>query len=387
MAVRVLIIGGYGKLGSCIARQLVQEEDTQLIIAGRDLRRAEAMAVQLSQLQLNQTYRVKAEYLDIDRGVSEKLFEMKPALVIHTAGPFREQGYQVASACMEIGAHYIDLATDPGFVDGMMGLRNSADDKGVLIVSGASAKPCLPVAVIDQFQRKFKELQRVEYRHSKSLSSLSGTATIADLLGQLGEAIDVLSEGQTRTVYGWQQWRWLRSRGQGLRLLANSSPTLAAVFPTRYPSLSSCRFFEGVESKSLQILFWLLSWPGRINLLRHVEKAAPLFRQLVAALQRFDSATDIFAVQLTGISLDSVAQSEASEELEGIEEITTLSIVVQAKAGAGIDLQCMPAILLARKLLHGKLRQTGVVSCAGMITLREYKDACEGLEISWKAGA
>lgn len=381
MAIRVLIIGGYGRLGSCIARQLVQEEDTQLIIAGRDLRRAEAMAAELSQLQLNQAYRVKAEYLDIDRGVSERLFEIKPTLVIHTAGPFREQGYQVASACMEIGAHYIDLATDPGFVDGMMGLRNSADDKGVLIVSGASAKPCLPVAVSDQFQRKFKELQRLEYKHSKSLSSIQGTATIADLLGQLGQEINVLVDTEIRTVYGWQQWRWLRSKGEGLRLLASSSPTLAAVFPARFSSLATCRFYEGVESKSLQLLFWLLSWPGRINLLRHVEKAAPLFRRLVSALQRFDSATDIYAIQLSGLSHDSM------QELEDVQEFTTLSIVVQAKEGDGLYLQCMPAILLARKLLHGELSQRGVISCAGLVTLREYKDACEGLNISWKAGA
>lgn len=381
MAMRVLIIGGYGNLGSCIARQLVQEEDAQLIIAGRDLRQAETMAAMLNQLQLNQTHRVRAEHLDIDHGVSERLFEIKPMVVIHAAGPFRDQGYQVASACMEIGAHYIDLATDSGFVGGMVGLRNTADDKGVLLVSGATAKPCLVAAVIQQFQRKFAELQEVDYCHSKSLSSVRGTASVADLLGQAGAPVGILVDGEVKTVYGMQGFRWLLAKKAGLRILGNTTATQPGVFPQRFPTLTDCRLYEGVELKPLQLSLWLLSWLGRVEKLRHFEKAAPLLARVLGLLKRFDSAADIYTFCLTGRPAE-----PAGEDDEPLDEIS-IKLEIRCSKGDGVYIQCIPAILLTRKLLHGDISEAGVLSAAGLVTLKEYIDATSELNIAWKAGS
>lgn len=399
---RVLIIGGYGQLGSCIAHQLAHEEDIQLIIAGRHRHRAEALAVALNQTQLTQSHRVRAEALDIDSNVAEKLFELKPALVIHTAGPFREQGYQVASACMEIGAHYIDLATDPGFVGGMVGLRNSANDKNVLIVSGASAKPCLVFAVLQQFHRKFAELQQVEYRHSRALVGLRGQASVADLLGQNGGPIDVLRDGAVATEYAGQRWRLLPAKGFGTRWLTNSTGTLPHAVADRFRSLGDCRFFEGVDLKPLQVKLWLLSWPVRLKLLPHPEKLAAVVRRLLVPFMRFDRGVDIYRISMRGMGKEAApaagnnapnaAEDKAADggaepdELE-LDPQLTMSLEIHGKSGDGLYLQCIPAILLTRKILHGQLEQVGVVSCAGLISLKEYVDACKERDIVWKASA
>lgn len=365
MSMRILIIGGYGVLGSCIARHLAPHEDFQLIIAGRNRQRAEAMAK-----SLGSQARARAECLDINSGISEKLFELKPVVVIHTAGPFRDQGYQVASACMEIGAHYIDLATDPGFVGGVAGLRNTANDKNVLMISGASASPCLIAAMIDQCQKKFKLLDTVESYHSKSLTSLHGLASAADLLGQLGHEFGVLVDSQAPTVYGWQRCRLLPSKLSGRRLVGSNAGTIPSAFLSRFPSLSTCQFFEGVDVKLLHLALWLLSWGGRFRRFRHFDITARLLQRAIMFLDRFSPSVDVFYLRLTGQGLNDQAQA--------------LSFEVVAKSGHGIDLQCLPAVILTRKLLHGELQQSGVVPCVGLVSLKEYIDECANLEISWK---
>ena len=48
MQTRILILGGYGHTGFLIARLLLQESDIQLVIAGRNLSRAQKASDQLN---------------------------------------------------------------------------------------------------------------------------------------------------------------------------------------------------------------------------------------------------------------------------------------------------------------------------------------------------
>ena len=53
---RVLIIGGYGNFGSYISKRLAEENNLQIIIAGRTLSKAQAFAKEIN---------AKAELIDI----------------------------------------------------------------------------------------------------------------------------------------------------------------------------------------------------------------------------------------------------------------------------------------------------------------------------------
>lgn len=53
---------------------------------------------------------------DIKQDITQALIHIIPNIVIHTSGPFQEQGYDVAQACIQQGIHYIDLADGRSFV-------------------------------------------------------------------------------------------------------------------------------------------------------------------------------------------------------------------------------------------------------------------------------
>jgi len=95
---RVAIIGGYGNFGRHVAARLADQQDIQLIIAGRNLAKAQSFAVSLKAVN-------PAEAAAYDmHGQAEALQALRPDLVINMAGPYHGQGYRVAEAAIEAGA-------------------------------------------------------------------------------------------------------------------------------------------------------------------------------------------------------------------------------------------------------------------------------------------
>ncbi len=92
LKIKVLLIGGYGNFGKHIAKCLAQEKNIELIIAGRNLSKAEEFAK-----SLNAINPAKAAKLDIDNNILESLSQINPNLVIHTSGPYQEQSYKGSS--------------------------------------------------------------------------------------------------------------------------------------------------------------------------------------------------------------------------------------------------------------------------------------------------
>src|SRR6266852_2198310 len=96
---RVIVLGGTGNCGARIVRALRDDPAIELLVAGR--RGASVPGAE----------KVKAVVLDIaEMDLAARLRDLSPGLVIHCVGPYQGQDYRVASAALEAGAHYLDLA-------------------------------------------------------------------------------------------------------------------------------------------------------------------------------------------------------------------------------------------------------------------------------------
>ncbi|MEG0186962.1 MAG: saccharopine dehydrogenase NADP-binding domain-containing protein, partial [Stenotrophomonas sp.] len=108
---RVLVLGGYGHFGARIVRALAITPGIKVIAAGRNPAQAAANlpGVDLATIELCRLDTAAPDF-------EAQLANTRAALVIHTAGPFQGQGYDVAQACLRAGMHYIDLADGRDFV-------------------------------------------------------------------------------------------------------------------------------------------------------------------------------------------------------------------------------------------------------------------------------
>ena len=358
---RVLIIGGYGNFGSFISRSLAKENNIQLIVAGRSLDKAKLLA---------STINAEAAVVDIHDNLVAKLQEITPDIVIHTSGPFQEQGYEVAEACIACGADYIDLADGREFVAGINILDEKAKQAGVLVVSGASSVPCLTSALIDDYQHQFETLSSVDYGITTAQKTTRGLATTAAILGYTGKPFKTLLKGEQKAVYGWQSMYGRRFAGLGWRLLGNCDVPDLALFPDRYPDLKTIRFYAGLELPFIHVTLWALSWLVRTGLVKSLEPSA-------AVLLKLSFLFDWLGSSNSGFYMDLAGHDEAGND-------KTIHFELIARKGDGPYIPCMPAILLAKKLAIGECGDNGAKPCVGLVDIKEYLGALEALNIEWK---
>ena len=357
---RILIIGGYGNFGSFISRSLAKLDNIMLVIAGRSLSKALSLAEEIN---------AEAAVIDIYDNVEARLREIKPDVVIHTSGPFQSQGYNVAKACIECCAHYIDLADGREFVSGISALDEKANKAGVLVVSGASSVPCLTSALIDHYRGEFETVEHLDYGITTAQKTARGVATTAAILIYTGKSFRTLVDGEEQDVYGWQGLRARKYPSLGWRLLGNCDVPDLALFPKRYPELKTIRFYAGLELPFIHVTLWALSWLVRIGLVKSLEPLAPL-------LLKLSFLFDWFGSKNSGFHMDLVGRDE-----QGINKSIRFEMV--ASSGDGPFIPCMPAILLAKKLANNEIKDRGATPCFGIITIKEYLDALENLDITW----
>lgn len=369
MSKRILVIGGYGNFGQLISRRLAREADVQILIAGRNLAQAQALATTLN-TTLPPPNPVLAVQLDIRSNLDAVLQQQQPFAVIHTSGPFQSQGYDVAEACIRRGCHYIDLADAREFVHGIHALDQAAKAGGVLVCSGASSVPTLTSAIIDRYLHEFSRLLSADYAISTAQKTSRGLATTAAVLSYAGKPFTTLNDGEMKPVHGWLDLRLRNFFGLGKRLLGNCDVPDLDLFPQRYPSLISVRFQAGLELKGVHAVLFGLSWLVRLGLLRSLQPLASTLLKISQLLDPLGSDESGFYMELRGLDHNSQPKQIRFDLL--------------ARRGDGMYIPCVPSILMALKLARGEIMATGAQPSMGFISLEEYLELLGEFAVEWR---
>lgn len=360
----VLVLGGYGNFGRIIARKLLQIPGIRVTIAGRRLALARVVAQELG---------CAAAAIDCNAiDLPALLRTIGADLLISTAGPFQGQDYHVARAALAADLHYIDIADARRFVCGITTLDAEARSRRRLVVSGASSVPALSGAVLDALAPQFSQLESVDFAISSS-EKVPGVATLAAVLGYCGRPLPQWQGGQWRTVYGWQDMRRYGGRRLGRRWLGNCDIPDLELLPARYPSLQQVRFGAGTGLRLTQWGTWAFSWLVRAGWIKHpIDWAAPL-QQAGQCLEWLGNGRSGMFVRVSGRDPQGQAIQRCWEIL--------------ANQNDGINIPCMAAVALVRKLHRGNLLdeqqqpRSGALPCLGLLTLNEYLWELDGLAV------
>lgn len=359
MVSRVLVIGGYGNFGGHIARSLAGDAAIRLLIGGRSLARAQAYATPLGG---------EGFALDIHGDIAARLRAIRPDIVIHATGPFQGQDYRVARAAIGCGAHYLDLADARDFVAGIGALDADARAAGVAAVAGASSVPCLTAAIIDAYRPQFAHLRSICCGISAGEQGARGLATAAAVLGYAGKPFLAWKRGAPARVFGWQGLHAVRYPELGLGLFGNCDVPDLALFPARYPGLDELRFAAGHQIKLLHLGTWAMSWAVRLGLVRNLAPHAGKLLGLGRAFDRLGTGRSGLHMILTGTGPDGNPHE--------------VRFFLIARSGDGPNIPCVPAILLARRLARGGAVAPGARPCLDLVTLPEFLEALNGLDVS-----
>jgi saccharopine dehydrogenase-like NADP-dependent oxidoreductase len=355
---KVMILGGYGNFGKRIVEGLYDLPDLQLIIAGRNIGKAQRL---VSELEQQSVATLEPFALDIATDDLESLLrEQGVDVVIHTAGPFQGQSYHVPRAAISAGAHYLDLSDDRRFVCDISELDSLARAKQVLAVSGASSVPGLSSAVIDRYQKEFEHIDKIEISIAPGNRAERGEATVKGILSYTGRPFEVFSTAGWRKVYGWMNPRRVDFGEQvGPRWLANVDVPDLELFPSHYGVRSEVRFQAGLELTMLHFAMFAMACLARIRLVRNW---APLSKPVLGLSKLFQNSGSPHGAMR--VSICGEGKSSSKKELQWF---------LYAPDAVGPYIPTVSTVIIARKLLSGEIGRVGAMPCIGLYSLEDFE--------------
>lgn len=330
-----LVLGGYGNFGARISRALAQDASIALQVAGRDGAKAATFAERLGGAARGVA--IDAE----DTGLAARLRELRVGLVIHTAGPFQQQGYGVARACAAAGAHYVDLADGRRFVcDFAPALHAAFEATGRVAISGASTVPALSSAVVMQLTRGWQHIDAIDICIAPAQTAPRGLATLRGVLDYCGADITVWEDGRWQTRRGWADPLPVRFRRLRPRLGALCDIPDLELFPQHFGVRQRVMFRAALEVALSQRVFALLAALRARGLLRRPAALAGTLLRCAPLLDGMGSALGGMVLRVRGISRSGRPLRRAWH--------------IAADNDHGPEIPCMAAILLARRLAQGE---------------------------------
>ena len=351
---KTVVLGGYGNFGARLCLALKECPDIALVVAGRDLARAAALAAQLGE-------RASAMRIDVGQpGLEQTLREIGADLVIHVAGPFQQQAYGVALAVAAAGAHYIDLADGRRFVCDFPDAVDAVFRRSErLAITGASTVPALSSAVVDHLTEGWRRIDAIDCCIAPAQSAPRGLATLAAVLSYCGAPIQVWEERAWVTRYGWAKPETIRFARLRPRAGALCDIPDLELFPLRYAGVRSVMFRAALEVGLGQAAFAALAALRRMGLIAHPERWARLMHVAGSAFDFLGSSLGGMVVRVRGIDANG--------------KNVWRSWHIAADDDHGPEIPCMAAILLARRIASGQLTELGAHTCMGRLSLADFE--------------
>jgi len=189
----VLILGATGLFGGHLARQLIADGRFSVVAAGRTEASLKAF-----------TNAHGGRYITFERRTPKAaLTAIKPFAVVDTAGPFQSYGPAFARACLTAGAHYLDIADAPEFVQDITSLNTLAKANGLAAISGASTTPALTSAVLTAFN--MPRIDTIETTILPGNQTPRGLSVMRAILGQVGQPMRLWEGGAWHPARGWSR--------------------------------------------------------------------------------------------------------------------------------------------------------------------------------------
>jgi saccharopine dehydrogenase-like NADP-dependent oxidoreductase len=188
MTQHVLILGGRGRIGSSVARDLLAHTSARVILTGKThdpdwqnplpAERSEFWALNLA-----------------DRAALQRAIALVD-LVIHCAGPFHYRDGVVLETCIEQGVNYLDVSDNVGFTRRVMALQDRAQTAGITAIVNTGIFPGISNSLVRQGIEHFEQPQQVHLSYVVGGSGGAGLTVLRTTFLGLWQPFPAWIDGQ-----------------------------------------------------------------------------------------------------------------------------------------------------------------------------------------------
>ena len=124
---KVLVIGGYGRIGKSVALDIANHTDAEVTITSRSLQ-SETSPFQFLALDLSDRTSLQKAIAPMD-------------LVVHCAGPFHHRDGKVLETCIDAGVDYLDVSDHRSFYERVIEHKDKVCILATIVRAMAQIKP------------------------------------------------------------------------------------------------------------------------------------------------------------------------------------------------------------------------------------------------------
>ena len=342
----ILVLGGYGSTGRPLCNYLLQETDVNVVVAGRTLAKAAALAAELT-LRFGGERATAVSVDAASRSSLEAAFAGVDMVVV--ASSTVQYTEIVARACLAAGVDYFDVNFSEGKTAVLRQLAPEIEEAGLCFVTDGGFHPGVPAALVRYAAPRFDQLAQANVSSVIKIDWLRYNITVDTGEEMAGEFI-----GMDSSYYRNGRWQKSPMMGMsGLLTLDYGEPFgkqyavpmgLAEMrgLPELIPGLQETGFFVGGFN-------WFTDWfimpVVAVGVKIHAGWKRPLGRLLLWSLRKFSRPP-----------YGTVLRMEA----RGMKQSQPYALDVQMAHEDGYVFTAIPAVACLRQLLDGSARQPGL---------------------------
>lgn len=191
MTKKVLVIGGYGRIGQSVAKDIVSHTDAEVTITSRK-----------SQSQLN-----NFKFLALDLSDRQQLINAiaERDLVIHCAGPFHYRDGRVLETCIDAGVNYIDVSDHRSFYQKAVKHQERAIANGVTAILNTGIFPGISNSMVKQGVEQFDKPDKIHLSYVVAGSGGAGLTVMRTTFLGLKNKFSAWIDGKWQEISPYSQ--------------------------------------------------------------------------------------------------------------------------------------------------------------------------------------
>jgi saccharopine dehydrogenase-like NADP-dependent oxidoreductase len=200
MSKRISILGGRGRIGSSVALDLLKHTQGRVTITGR--------AIDAKIPTSLQQFGDRVDYLPVELADMPSLLKAIESadLVIHCAGPFRQQEPIVLEACIDRRVNYVDVSDDRLFTLAALAASPAAKAAGVTAVINTGVFPGISNSMARQAVERLDTASEIAISYVVAGSGGAGITVMRTTFLNIQHSFDAWIDGR------WQQVKPYTSR-------------------------------------------------------------------------------------------------------------------------------------------------------------------------------
>jgi hypothetical protein len=234
---KILILGGYGATGKLLAKHLLQQTDHQIILAGRNIIKADELAQKLNDKRISTRCVDAADRASLAAGLKGVDFLLVAAPTTHNAK-------SVIEAAINANVDYLDVQLSDSKFAALQACENEIKKRGLCFITEAGYHPGLPSAMVRYAAGKLDSIESAMTAGYLNIGNLPYTEAVDELMeGFIHYQAQIFKNGVWTKPSSWDMRKFDFGPEIGKRDAYSMFFEEMRCLPEMYPSLKNTGFY------------------------------------------------------------------------------------------------------------------------------------------------